>query len=280
MNIQLTVIKRIITISILAIATLTFLSQTTPTPQSELGTQLLREARGFQPNSESQYALEFRQTLSEMVKYSQKLNESLDESRGYSGYIEAYNAKKYALLQRQENAQVQYAGRDANTYIPSRSSNVEVLYADANMPLADGSHYFYEGNCTRYVASNTTIPWGGNAGTWLDGAKSYGYEVKDTPEAGDIFVSNESSYGHTGIVKEVDYDKGVMVVEEMNYEGYGVVSKREVPLGSNKMKGFINPDKEDTTTVEETVSEEQNTDTPPETASSTNAEDASGSSEG
>ena len=227
-------IKRIISISILTLTALTLL--TTSTNFQKQGPQ-----QSEQLDSGQRYVNEIRHSLSGLAEYSRKI----DNFKGYNVYVEQYNAKQYAYLKQKERNNTQYAGRATYNSHSSRSTNVQVLYADANMPLAEGSHYFYEGNCTRYVAANTTIPWSGNAGTWLEGAEEYGYEIKDVPEAGDIFVSDESAYGHTGIVKNVDFEKGTMTVEEMNYKGYGIVSQREIPLDSNRMKGFIDPDKKD-----------------------------------
>lgn len=113
------------------------------------------------------------------------------------------------------------------------SGSVSLAYA----PLKEGSHVFYAGQCTRYVASKKTIPWGGNAGQWLNNAAAEGYETSKAPKTGAILVTNESSTGHVAIVEEIKGDK--MIVSEMNYAGWGKVTKREIPLNSNKIKGYI-----------------------------------------
>lgn len=122
---------------------------------------------------------------------------------------------------------------DASGKVIKSGSSTSLAYA----PLKEGSHTFYAGQCTRYVASQKTIPWGGNAGDWLKNAAAEGYQTSKTPKAGAVIVTNESSTGHVGIVESIKGDK--MVISEMNYEGWGKVTKREIPLDSSKIKGFI-----------------------------------------
>lgn len=102
---------------------------------------------------------------------------------------------------------------------------------------ASGSHRFPWGWCTWYVASRRHVPWGGNAGTWLYHAKAYGANIGKTPKAGAIIVTNESSYGHVGIVEKVS--GGSITISEMNYRGFGVVSKRTISAKAGVIKGFI-----------------------------------------
>jgi len=100
-----------------------------------------------------------------------------------------------------------------------------------------GGHSFPYGYCTWYVASKKYVPWGGNAGTWLYNARAYGVKTGKTPKAGAIIVTNESWYGHVGIVTKV---KGSNVtIKEMNYRGYGVVSSRTISSKSRVIKGYI-----------------------------------------
>ncbi len=102
---------------------------------------------------------------------------------------------------------------------------------------ASGSHRFPWGWCTWYVASRRHVPWGGNAGTWLYHAKAYGANIGKTPKAGAIIVTNESSYGHVGIVEKVSGNS--VTISEMNYRGFGVVSKRTISAKSGVIKGYI-----------------------------------------
>jgi surface antigen len=172
------------------------------------------------------------------------------EEKTYVSIVSDYNMKKLALMRKQEQEllEVSPSNRGSQGYISSR--NVTVLASNPNIPLKEGSHTFYAGNCTRFVASQYTIPWGGDAEDWIYNAPEYGYEIKDVPDEGDIFVTDESGYGHVGIVKEVDYESGTITVEEMNYKGYGVISEREISLDSTRLQGFIDPDKEEVVVTE------------------------------
>jgi surface antigen len=100
-----------------------------------------------------------------------------------------------------------------------------------------GGHIFPYGYCTWYVASKKYVPWGGNAGTWLYNARAYGVKTGKTPKKGAIIVTNESWYGHVGIVTKVSGDK--VTISEMNYKGFGVVSSRTISSKSRVIKGYI-----------------------------------------
>ncbi len=102
---------------------------------------------------------------------------------------------------------------------------------------ASGSHSFPWGWCTWYVASRRHVPWGGNAGTWLYHAKAYGANTGRTPKVGAIMVSGESRWGHVAIVESVKGD--TITISEMNYRGFGVVSKRTISGKSGFIRGFI-----------------------------------------
>lgn len=102
---------------------------------------------------------------------------------------------------------------------------------------SSGAHRFPWGWCTWYVASRRHVPWGGNAGTWLYHAKAYGANTGRAPKAGAIIVTNESRWGHVGIVESVKGD--TVTISEMNYKGFGVVSKRTINGKSGSVKGYI-----------------------------------------
>lgn len=100
-----------------------------------------------------------------------------------------------------------------------------------------GGHRFPYGYCTWYVAQNKYVPWGGNAGTWLYHARTYGAKTGKNPKEGAIIVTSESWYGHVGIVTKV---KGNSVsIREMNYAGFGRVSSRTISVNSRVIKGYI-----------------------------------------
>ncbi len=116
-------------------------------------------------------------------------------------------------------------------------SSSSVAYA----PAKEGSHVFPAGQCTRYVAGKLIIPWNGNASTWLTKAESMGYETSESPKQGSVIVTTEGRYGHVAVVEEIRGDK--MIISEMNYEGWGKASTREVPINYDKIKGFITDDR-------------------------------------
>lgn len=99
------------------------------------------------------------------------------------------------------------------------------------------AHRFPYGWCTWYVASRRHIPWGGNAGTWLYHAKSYGAKTGKTPQKGAIIVTGESRWGHVAIVEKVKGDQ--VTIKEMNYKGWGIVSSRNISAKSSVIKGYI-----------------------------------------
>jgi len=102
---------------------------------------------------------------------------------------------------------------------------------------SSGGHRFPYGWCTWYVASKRHVPWGGNAGTWLYNAKAYGANTGKKPKKGAIIVTRESRYGHVGIVEKVSGSK--ITISEMNYAGWGKVSRRTISSKSSVIKGYI-----------------------------------------
>jgi surface antigen len=100
------------------------------------------------------------------------------------------------------------------------------------------SKYPY-GWCTYYAsAMRPDIPGSlGNAGRWLAGAAAQGFSTGSTPAVGAVMVSRESSVGHVAIVESVSGD--TFTVSEMNYQGWGIVSRRVVSAASSMIKGFI-----------------------------------------
>jgi len=104
---------------------------------------------------------------------------------------------------------------------------------------ANGSgHRFPYGYCTWYVASKKHVPWGGNAGSWLYNAKAMGYATGKTPKKGAIVVTTEDRrYGHVALVEKVNGD--TITVSEMNYVGWGKVSRRTLSASSRVIKGYI-----------------------------------------
>ena len=100
-----------------------------------------------------------------------------------------------------------------------------------------GNRFPY-GYCTYYVAQKRSVPWRGNAGTWLYNARSMGYKTGTKAKEGAIVVTTDDSYyGHVAYVEKVK--DGSIVVSEMNYNGWGKVNKREINKNSRTIRGYI-----------------------------------------
>jgi surface antigen len=98
-------------------------------------------------------------------------------------------------------------------------------------------HHFPYGQCTWYVSQQRYVPWSGNAGTWLDQAKSFGYQTGEKPKKNAIAVFGGNRFGHVALVTNVKGDQ--MTVSEMNYQGFGQVDNREVSVSDPTLEGFI-----------------------------------------
>ena len=136
--------------------------------------------------------------------------------------------------------------------IPSQNGIERRQYANATggapqvsgfkTPENDGragqGHRFPYGWCTWYVAQKRYVPWSGNAGAWIFNAKIMGYKTGRTPQPGSIVVTTENRYyGHVALVEKVSGDS--ITVSEMNYVGWGKVSRRTLSASSRAIKGFI-----------------------------------------
>lgn len=99
-------------------------------------------------------------------------------------------------------------------------------------------HIFPWGYCTWYVATKVHIPWGGNAKNWLANARAYGAVISNQPAAGAIVVTTDNPrYGHVAYVEKVE--NGKILVSEMNYEAFGKINTRWIPIGSKIIRGYI-----------------------------------------
>ena len=99
-----------------------------------------------------------------------------------------------------------------------------------------GMAYVYNsyaaGNCTWYSYERRLQlgrPIGrmwGNASSWAYSAAKNGFTVNKTPAPGAIFQTSSGwyGYGHVGIVEQV-LSNGDIVVTEMNYAGYNVITR-------------------------------------------------------
>lgn len=104
---------------------------------------------------------------------------------------------------------------------------------------------FYAGQCTAYVAARFPVTWNGNAIAWSDNARTQGYRVDKNPEAGAILQTTENSWGSKGAGHVAYIDAivdGQMFISEQNYQGWGIVSKRVLPLDSSLIRAVIHRD--------------------------------------
>lgn len=94
------------------------------------------------------------------------------------------------------------------------------------------------GWCTWYAAYRRHVPsnWG-HAGQWLSAARRSGYATGSIPQPGAIIVTSESWFGHVGYVEAVNGD--LVTISEMNYQRWGVISRRTISRYSPVIKGYI-----------------------------------------
>lgn len=111
--------------------------------------------------------------------------------------------------------------------------------------LFAGNMYDY-GYCTYYVFNRRAElgrPIGsnwGNAITWTSYARSAGYLVNNTPAIGAILQDPNIAppYGHVAVVERLN-DDGSLVVSEMNYAGWNIISKRTIPASQVSSYSYI-----------------------------------------
>lgn len=92
----------------------------------------------------------------------------------------------------------------------------------------DASNTYDYGYCTWYVKSRrgASLPnMLGDAHNWYSRAASLGMAVGSTPRTGAVGTTTAGSLGHVVYVESVNPD-GSVNISEMNYEGWGVVSRR------------------------------------------------------
>jgi hypothetical protein len=106
-------------------------------------------------------------------------------------------------------------------------------------PVTGGGGHFSFGWCTWYVSSRRYVPWMGNAIDWWRNAAAMSFTEGRTPRPGAIMVTRESGYGHVAFVESVDEDGQGWSVSEMNFQGFGVISKRHIRMGQVPLVGFI-----------------------------------------
>lgn len=213
---------------------------------SSVATQVTdREEPSVLPSNASQtvtYIVAEGDTLSGLgMKFDLKLatlkyvNNISDEDRIRPGTKLKIPPKGYeissALIAKREkeNAKLALANRNTVTRSSTKRSNVA--------PGSRSNGYPY-GWCTYYVATQRYVPpsWG-NAKEWLGSARRSGYSTGSEPAVGAIVVTSESGWGHLAYVESVS--GGKIIVSEMNYEGWGVVSRRTISAYGGVVRGYV-----------------------------------------
>lgn len=119
------------------------------------------------------------------------------------------------------------------------TASVKPLQQVATVTGEVSAHRFPFGYCTYYVSQKRFIPWSGNAITWLQGARSFGYATGDIPQVGAIVATSEGGRtGHVAMVDAVNLD-GTITISEMNYSGFGVISSRTISSSYGRILGYI-----------------------------------------
>jgi len=150
-----------------------------------------------------------------------------------------YEVSAAAIAKKEKDRQAKLAAANRST-ITRSSSNSRATGAARAVTAGAGSRangYPY-GWCTYYVATRRYVPssWG-NARSWLSSAKRAGYATGGEPAVGAIVVTGESGYGHVAYVESVN--GGSITIAEMNYEGWGVISRRTISAHSGVVRGYV-----------------------------------------
>ena len=113
-----------------------------------------------------------------------------------------------------------------------------VLGASPPNSSAEGNHFF-PGYCTwdaadqAHGARAVWLPWYGDAGDWIDGARASGWRVSALPQVDSILVlprgvQGSGSYGHVAWVLSVEQDATTVMVRSMDWSGRGLVKIHEL----------------------------------------------------
>ena len=89
-------------------------------------------------------------------------------------------------------------------------------------PVGTFNNGFDVGQCTSYVASRKQVPDSfGNANNWAAAAEADGIPVSDIPIVGTIAQTSRGTYGHVGLVLDVQGDQ--VLIAEQNYDFMGSI---------------------------------------------------------
>lgn len=150
-----------------------------------------------------------------------------------------YTVPASLIAKKEKEKQAKIAAASRNT-VTRNSSNSRASGSASKVnktPGAKANGYPY-GWCTYYVATRRYVPssWG-NARNWLSSAKRSGYSTGSEPAEGAIVVTSESGWGHVAFVEDVS--GGSITISEMNYSGWGVISRRTISAHEGVIRGYV-----------------------------------------
>jgi surface antigen len=194
-------------------------------------------SQAFAEINEAQIVAHRQQALHEKaVQLRVEDQKARDSAAAYAKAIEDARrqaAEVAAEAQAALTAATAEAVRQQAAQVSAMAMSIHAYSASASV----GNH-FSTGYCTWYVANRRPIPWFGNAIEWFGNARAYGFPEGSAPAVGAVMVTRESSAGHVAYVESVNAD-GSWTVSEMNYVGWGVVSRRTIHRGQVPVIGFI-----------------------------------------
>lgn len=142
-----------------------------------------------------------------------------------------------SLIAKKEKEKQKKLAQSRNTVARDRSKASGSAQSVRQDPGSRANGYPY-GWCTYFVATRRYVPTGwGNAKNWLSSARRAGYATGSEPAVGAIVVTSESGWGHVAYVEDVD--GGNITISEMNYLGWGVVSRRTISADAGVVRGFV-----------------------------------------
>jgi surface antigen len=114
-----------------------------------------------------------------------------------------------------------------------------LFVAAVGTPASADTNHFDAGYCTwdtaeqAHRAWSIWVPWFGDAGDWIEGARASGWRVSPQPEVASIavmppYVQGSGPYGHVAWVLAVDADGATVTVRSMNWSGPGVITVHEL----------------------------------------------------
>lgn len=131
--------------------------------------------------------------------------------------------------------------RSTNTYSYTGSyGNMggSLISRSYGYPGPTSGNKYAAGNCTWYAyerraqigrSINTGGTWG-HAKMWARSASAAGFVVNKSPAVGAIIQTSSGGggYGHVGVVERIEADN--IIISDMNYAGYNVVTWRAIPI--------------------------------------------------